>query len=340
MVAPDAVPGPASSGERLLPTLARTLRVRHYSRRMEVAYCAWVRRFVRYHGLRHPRELGERDVEAFLTHLAVDRRVAAPTQNQALAALLFLYRDVLRRPLALPEHAVRAKHLPRLPVVLTRGEAWAAIDALRGAPAGRTPALVATLLYGSGLRLSEALHLRVKDVDFARGEILVRGGKGAKDRRTMLPGVVRDGPAAHLGRVRALHEQDLTRGLGRAPLPHALARKLPEAAREWRWQWVFPARRHHRDAVTGALVRYPLHATVLQRAVAAAVRDTGLAKRASCHTFRHSFATHLLEDGYDVRTVQELLGHRDLKTTMLYLHVLQEQGRGGGGVRSPADRVR
>ena len=344
MCAADAVPEPPASGdasgERLLDALVRTMRVRHYSRRTEAAYCAWVRRFVRHHGLRHPRELDERDVESFLTHLGVARRVAAPTQNQALAALLYLYRDVLRRPLALPERAVRAKHLPRLPVVLTRPEAWAVIDAVRAAPAGRTPALVATLLYGAGLRLSEALQLRVKDVDFARGEITVRGGKGAKDRRTMLPGVAREPLAAHLARVRALHAHDLAQGHGRAPLPHALARKLPEAATDWRWQWIFPARRVHRDAAAGTLVRYPLHPTVLQRAVSAAVRAIGLAKRASCHTFRHSFATHLLEDGYDVRTVQELLGHRDLKTTMRYLHVLQAHGRGGGGVRSPADRVR
>jgi len=325
------VPGP-----RLLPQVAAALRVRHYSERTVEAYVSWVRRFVRFHELRHPRELAERDVEHFLTALAVDAKVAPPTQNQALAALLFLYRDVLGTPLALPEHAVRAKARVRVPVVLTREEVWVVIDAMERLPAGRVPALVATLLYGAGLRLSEALALRVKDLDFARGELTVRAGKGAKDRCTVLPQVAGATLRAHLERVRTLHGRDTARGLGRVVLPHALARKLPEAGRDWRWQWVFPARRHHRDAATGAWVRHHLHETAVQRVVAAAVRAAGLTKRASCHTFRHSFATHLLEDGYDIRTVQELLGHKDLKTTMIYTHVLHTLGRGGLGVRSPA----
>ena len=338
-------PAPASSdgharpgGDRLLPRVATALRVRHYSERTVEAYCGWVRRFVRFSGLRHPRDLGEREVERFLTHLAVEARVAPPTQNQALAALLFLYRHVLALPLALPEHAVRAKARPRIPVVLGREEVWAVLDAVARGPAGRTPALVAMLLYGAGLRLAEALALRVKDVDLAGGELTVRAGKGGKDRRTMLPDVARAPLREHLARVRALHGRDLARGLGRVALPHALARKLPEAGRDWRWQWVFPARRRYQDPATGELVRHHLHESVVQRAVTAAVRAAGITKKASCHTLRHSFATHLLEDGYDIRTVQELLGHKDLKTTTIYTHVLLSQGRNGLGVRSPADR--
>ena len=280
---------------------------------------------------RHPRALGSREVEQFLSHLAVEGRVAPSTQNQAFAALLFLYREVLRLPLNLPEHTVRAKHRPHVPVVLTRAEVWRVIDALAG-----VPALVATLLYGAGLRLAEALSLRVQDVDFARGELLVRAGKGATDRRTVVPEAAQHALTAHLARVQALHERDGRAGTAGVPLPHALARKYPNAGRSWPWYWVFPARCCWTDD-GGTRWRLPLHATAVQRAVAAAVRATGLTKRASCHTFRHSFATHLLEDGYDIRSVQELLGHRDVRTTMIYTHVLN---RGRLGVRSPADRPR
>jgi integron integrase len=257
---------------RLLPRLRAALRVRHYSARTEEAYVGWVRRYVRFHGLRHPSVLGERDVAAFLTHLAIAGRVAPATQNQALAALQFLYRDVLARPLALPAAAaVRAKRAPRVPVVLTREEAWAVIGALRG-----PSALVALLLYGAGLRLLECLRLRVKDVDLARAELTVRAGKGGKDRRTVLPEAARAPLAEQLARVRRLHASDLARGGGEVPLPGALARKLPGASRSWGWQWVFPAARRYLDPATGRPVRAPLHETAVQRAVAAAVRGLGL----------------------------------------------------------------
>ena len=315
---------------KLLELLRREIRVRHYSARTEKAYVAWVRRYVRFSGLRHPCTLDERDVERFLSHLAIDGRVAPPTQNQALAALLFLYRDVLRVPLALPDGAVRAKGHRRIPQVLTRAEVWAVLARMRG-----TPALVALLLYAGGLRLMECLGLRVKDVDFARGELLIRTGKGGKDRRTILADAAREPLRRHLTAVERLHGRDLAAGGGRVPLPDAFERKYPGASREWRWQFVFPARRRYRDPTTGELGRHHLDPSAVQRAVADAVRRAGIAKRATCHTFRHSFATHLLEDGYDIRTVQELLGHKDVSTTMIYTHVLN---RGGGGVRSPADR--
>ena len=310
--------------------MRRVVRTRHYSARTEQAYTAWVRRFVQFNGMRHPSELGEADVERFLSSLAVDDRVAPPTQNQALAALLFLYRDVLRTPLAIPDGTVRAKGHRRIPQVLTRDEVWAVLRQLRG-----TPAVAALLLYGSGLRLLECLQLRVKDIDLARGEILVRAGKGGKDRHTLLPESAVIPLRRHLAAVHALHDRDLAAGGGRAPLPGALARKYPQAARDWRWQYVFPARQRYRDAATGEMCRHHLHESAIQRAVARAVRQSGITKRATCHTFRHSFATHLLEDGYDIRTVQELLGHSDVSTTMIYTHVLT---RGGRGIRSPADR--
>jgi integron integrase len=314
--------------------LRQAIRLRHYSRRTERAYVLWVRRFVVFHGKRHPAELGEREVAAFLTDLAVRLRVSASTQNQALGALLFLYRRVLGRNvegLGGVGGVVRAKQSVRLPVVLTLEEAQAVIRRMGG-----QPWLVAMLLYGSGLRLLEALQLRVKDLDLSRGEIRVRRGKGGKDRVTMLPGVVSEALAAHLERVRAVHRSDLAAGGGAVALPGALDRKLPGAAKEWGWQWLFPAVRRYVDAESKEVRRHHLDPSAVQRAFHRAVRASGITKRATCHSLRHSFATQLLERGADIRTVQELLGHRDVRTTMIYTHVLN---RGGLGVRSPADVV-
>jgi integron integrase len=313
----------------LLGAVRLELRTRHYSRRTEQAYVAWVKRYVRYCGRRHPRELDEAEVRAYLGHLAVERKVSASTQSQALAAIQFLYRDVLRRPIGWVSGVPRAKRPVRLPVVLTRSEVRALIEQLRGAKR-----VMALLLYGGGLRLSECLSLRVKDIDFEMREIVVRGGKGNKDRVTMLPASVEEGLRAQLDKARALHARDLAAGGGEVELPGALARKLPDAARSWGWQWVFPAASRYRDPATGAMRRHHLHESVLQRAMHEAGIRAMLTKRATCHGLRHSFATHLLEDGYDIRTVQELLGHKDVSTTMIYTHVLN---RGGRGVRSPAD---
>jgi len=328
---PDPRPGSGSvvGKPRLLDEIRRSLRVRHDSRRTERAYTHWIRRVILFHGKRHPREMGAPEVNGFLTHPAIERRVAAPTQNQALAALLYLYDRVLEQRLGIVEGIVRARRPRRLPVVLTRSEVREVLAQIEG-----TSRLVATLLYGSGLRLLECLGLRVKDIDFDRGEIVVPDGKGQKDRVTMLAASTKDHLATHLEVVERQHRADLARGLGRVPLPDALAKKYPAEDREWGWQWAFPASSHYVDRATGVRHRHHLHETVVQRAVKEAVRRTGIAKRASCHTFRHSFATHVLGDGYDIRTVQELLGHQDVKTTMIYTHVLN---RGGKGVRSPAD---
>jgi len=320
----------APAAPRLLGRVREELRARHLSRRTEKAYVAWIRRYVVFHGRRHPRGLGPAEVTRFLTWLAVERRVSASTQNQAFAALLFLYRQVLGMPLDGIE-AVRAKLPARLPVVLTRAEVRAVLERLEG-----TPRLMAVLLYGAGLRLLECARLRCKDVDFGANQIVVRRGKGDRDRVTLLPGAIRGELEAEIARVRHLHTTDVRRGAGWVELPEALAIKYPRAGRDLPWQWVFPATRIYVDRVTGQSRRHHLHESVLQRAVKEAVRASGITTPASCHTFRHSFATHLLEDGYDIRTVQTLLGHRDVSTTMIYTHV---RNRGPGGVRSPADRL-
>jgi len=318
-----------TTSPRLLDRVRDAIRTRHYSRRTEKAYVYWVRRFVLFHNKRHPLEMGAPDVSTFLSHLAVQQKVAASTQNQAFSALLFLYREVLGRRLDPLENAVRAKRPSHLPVVLTQAEVKAILGRLHGAPW-----LMASLMYGAGLRLLECARLRVKDVDFARCEITVRDGKGARDRVSVLP-VALVGPLqAHLSKVRRQHQADLATGAGSVELPHALDTKYPRAAWEWAWQWIFPATRLYLDAQTGRRRRHHLHESVVQRAFASAVRESGLAKPATCHTLRHSFATHLLESGYDIRTIQELLGHDDVSTTMIYTHVLN---RGGRGVRSPLD---
>ena len=296
--------GPAEPAKpRLLDRVRAAARLRHYSRRTEAAYVAWIRRYIFFHGKRRPAELGAPEVTRFLSSLTVDGRVAASTQNQALGALLFLYRDVLELDLPWLVGVVRAKRPERLPVVLTREEVAAVLRPLTG-----VPRLMASLLYGSGLRLLECCRLRVQDIDFARNQIVVRGVKGDKDRVTMLPGVVKADLARHLEAVRAQHQSDLRRGGGWVELPTALARKYPNAGREWVWQWTFPATRPYRDCETGQWRRHHLHESVLQRVVKDAARRAGIPKRATPHTLRHSFATHLLEDGRDIRTVQELLG--------------------------------
>jgi len=328
---PPGGPLPGQGKPKLLDRVRAAIRVRGYSLRTEEAYVGWIKRFVIFHGKRHPLELGAREVEAFLSHLATSRNVSASTQNQALAAILFLYTKVLALELPWLDQVVRAKRGRRLPVVLTRQEVGAVLSRLDG-----QPRLMATILYGSGLRLLECLRLRVKDIDFQRAEILVREGKGNRDRVTMLPRTVQEPLAAQIERVRRLHELDLAQGLPGVSLPDAVARKYPRASREWAWQYVFPARELSRDPRSGTILRHHAHESVLQRAVREAVCKAGIDKPASCHTFRHSFATHLLEDGYDIRTVQELLGHKDVSTTMLYTHVLN---RGGRGVRSPLDAL-
>jgi integron integrase len=315
----------------LLDDVRTELRVRHYSRRTEESYVGWIRRFVLFSGKRHPRDLSPDVIEAFLAHLAVESHVSASTQNQAMCALLFLYREVLKiedSPINLGQ---RAKRPERLPVVLTKQEVRSILDQMNGAAR-----LVAALLYGAGLRLMECLTLRVKDIDFLRNEIVVRDSKGQKDRVTMLPESSKELLKQHLVKAKTLHERDLLQGAGSVALPDAIDRKYPNAGREWGWQWVFPATSRYRDRETGADRRHHLHESVIQRAMKQAVRRAGVMKLASCHTLRHSFATHLLESGYDIRTIQELLGHSDVRTTMVYTHVLN---RGGRGVRSPFDSL-
>jgi len=322
---------PATGPPRLLDQVRGLIRARHYSRRTEEAYVYWIRKYILFHRKVHPRELGANDVGRFLAWLATARRVSAATQNQACSALLFLYRHVLRVDIGDVEMVPRARTSTHVPVVLSVSEVRAVRAQLDG-----VAWLVTSLLYGAGLRLLECLELRVKDIDFDRNEITVRRGKGQKDRRVMLPDRVREPLVAHLKTVRATHNRDLEAGLGTVALPDALRRKFPNAAREWRWQFVFPASRICRDPRFGPPTRFHLHESAIQRAVTGAARRAGLAKRVTCHTFRHSFATHRLESGSDIRTVQELLGHADVSTTMVYTHVLN---RGGLGVRSPLDRL-
>ena len=315
---------------KLLDQVRQQIRLRNYSIRTERVYAEWIKRFIRFHAYRHPAEMGAAEIEAYLTHLAVKRDVSASTQNQALAALLFLYKQVLKQELPWLDNVVRAKRPQHMPVVLTRDEVQRVLARLSG-----VPWLVASLLYGAGLRLTEALRLRVKDVEFSRREILVRDGKGQKDRVTVLPGTVIAVLQEYLLKVKRLHERDLAEGFGRANLPYALARKYPNAAAEWGWQFVFPSVNRSDDPRGAGTFRHHIHEKTIQRHMREAVRQAGIIKPATPHTLRHCFATHLLEAGQDIRTVQELLGHADMKTTMIYTHVLN---RGGLAVLRPLDR--
>ena len=321
------VPNPKS---KLLDQVREVIRFKHYSIRTEQAYVHWSKAYILFHQKRHPREMGAREIQAFLTHLATQRNVAASTQNQALNALVFLYREVLRLPQGDFSEFERAHRPARLPVVLSVEETRRLLSALKPG----TLSLMARLLYGTGMRLMECLRLRVQDLDFARNQIVIRQGKGAKDRLTILPGSIKDQLQQHLERVRLLHQADLRDGFGRVHLPHALARKYPNAEREWTWQYVFPASSRSVDQRSGAIQRHHVGENSLQRAIKEAVRVAGITKPASCHTLRHSFATHLLEAGYDIRTVQELLGHESVETTQIYTHVMQKPGL---GVKSPLD---
>ncbi len=323
---------PISHPARLLDQVRHRIRLKHYSIRTEQAYVDWIRRYIHFHGKRHPAAMGASEIEAFLTDLAVARSVAAATQNQARSALLFLYKEVLCIELPWLEGVQPAKSSTHLPVVLTRDEVANVLDRLAG-----THRLIGALLYGSGMRIMEGVRLRVKDVEFARCEIVVRDGKGAKDRMTILPRKLAPRLRAHLDEVRALHQRDVANGLGATWLPAALLRKYPGAANEWGWQYVFPSRNISHDPRSGAFRRHHGSDQAFQRAMRQAVRDAGIVKPATPHTLRHSFATHLLESGYDIRTVQELLGHSDVSTTMIYTHVLN---RGGRGVVSPLDETR
>jgi integron integrase len=318
-------------GPRLLDRVRAEIRRRNYSPRTERAYVYWVRRYVRFHGLRHPEEMGPPDVVSFLTHLATAEHAAASTHNQAASALAFLYREVLGRPLETGTPIARARRGRRLPVVLTRREATLVLNQLSG-----TPLVVCLLLYGAGLRLLEALRLRVKDLDFEARSVTVRRPKWKRDRVSILPRAAEDLVRESVEEARRIWQADVKRGAGWVELPDALERKLPRGGREWPWQWVFPATRTHRHLASGQVRRHHFHETAVQRHVREAVKRAGIAKRATCHTFRHSFATHLLTDGYDIRTIQELLGHKSVQTTMQYTHVL---AGGGLGVRSPADAL-
>ena len=316
---------------RLLNQVRDVIRKKHYSIRTEQAYVNWIRQYMLFHRNRHPKDMGEKEISEYLSHLATDRKVAARTQNQALNAIVFLYKHVLRIDLGDFGHMERAKKPERLPTVMTKAEVNRVLATMSG-----TYGLMTKLIYGSGLRLMECVRLRVKDIDLDRSQVIIRDGKGMKDRMTMLPEQLRPFLLEHLGRVKTMHERDVQKGLGEIYLPFALERKYPSAAREWGWQYVFPSERISEDPRTGKTRRHHINESGLQRAVQKAARSAGLSKPISPHTFRHSFATHLLEAGYDIRTVQELLGHKNVSTTMIYTHVLK---KGGMGVQSPLDMI-
>lgn len=315
--------------KKLMDQVRDALRTQHYAYRTEQTYMDWIKRYILFHNKRHPNEMGEKEIQAFLVHLAAERKVAASTQNQALSSILFLYRVVLQKEIILPPGLINPSRPNRLPTVLSQAEAMNVINQMRG-----VPRLMTKILYGSGLRLIECLRLRVKDIDFDNHQIIVRGGKGDDDRYTILPDSVAAEIQHNLQDIKALHEKDLRDGYGETALPNALARKYPNAGKEWVWQYVFPASQRSLDPASGVIRRHHLDESVLQKAIRQAARAAKIDKPVSPHVFRHSFATHLLQSGYDIRTIQELLGHKDVKTTMIYTHVLQ---RGGLAVKSPLD---
>lgn len=315
--------------KKLIPTIHDIMRMKHYSYETEKTYVQWIKRYIFYHKKRHPLEMGEREISAFLSHLSVNEHVAASTQNQALNAIVFLYKHVLKKDIGELKNIYWAKRPSRLPVVLTQDEVHRILEKLHG-----KPYLMVSILYGTGIRLMECLHLRVKDIDFGYHQIIVRDGKGQKDRVTMLPEKITEPLRHHLKSVKLIHEKDLHEGFGVVELPFALSRKYPNAAKEWAWQYVFPSINRSIDPRSGIERRHHLHKTVLPRYIRRAAREARITKRVTSHTFRHSFATHLLEKGYDIRTVQQLLGHKDVRTTMKYTHVLN---KGGMGVKSPLD---
>jgi integron integrase len=317
--------------KKLLDQVSDALRLKHYSYRTEQSYLDWIRRYILYHNKTHPKDMGEAEIQVFLTHLATERNVSASTQNQALSALIFLYRNVLHIELDLPSGLITAKRSTHLPTVLTRAEAQNVLHHMDG-----TAALVARLLYGSGLRLMECLRLRVKDIDFGNHQIIVRSPKGSNERSTLLPESLVKPLEFQIQTSQLIHQQDLSEGYGETKLPFALGVKYPNAGKEWPWQFVFPASQRSTDPEGGQVRRHHLHPSAIQKAVKRAAQKSGIPKRITPHTFRHSFATHLLEAGYDIRTVQELLGHKDVKTTMIYTHVLN---RGPKAVRSPLDSM-
>lgn len=322
-------PAAPDQGSPYMRRYLAALSARHYSNRTKESYSKWLSRFIAANKGKNPAAMGGADINAFLSRLATGENVSASTQNQALAALLFFFRTIMNNPVGDIGEVIRAKKPKRLPVVMSRQEVRAVLSELSG-----DKWLIASLMYGTGLRIMECLELRVQDIDFTQNEIIVHNGKGGKDRRTMLPGTLKTALQEHLIAVKAIHSKDIAEGWGRVPVPEALGKKYPKAASEWAWQWIFPQERRWKDPRTGNEGRYHMDPSILQTAVHEAIVKSGIAKRASCHTFRHSFATHLLENGYDIRTVQELLGHSDVKTTMIYTHVLN---RGPNGVRSPAD---